>query len=100
MSEPKHDGRRISETGGGAERSGSSGGDLGKQQKLEYDRNPEVDPRLRVMKRFRDFFSDQNRYVIMCPKGVDGREVYIKFHSKLTCTRVCSCSHASLRGPI
>ena len=34
------------------------------------------------MERFREFFCQENRYVITCPKGVDVREICINFHSK------------------
>ena len=51
----KHDGRRILENGGGAGRSGSDGENLGQKQKVEGKRKPDVDARLRVMERFRDF---------------------------------------------
>ena len=53
---------------------------LGHQRKAEEERNPDVDPRLRVMEQFREFFSDHNKDIIMCPKGADSMEVCIKFY--------------------
>ena len=41
-----------------------------------------MDPRLRVMERFREFFYQDNRDGITCPKGAYARETCIKFHSK------------------
>ena len=54
---------------------------MGQQIKVEDESNPDVETRLGVMERFREFFSDQNRGGIMCLNGEDG-----KFYSKLTCT--------------
>ena len=62
------------------------------------ERNPDLDPYLRVMKRFREFLCDQNRNGITCPKGIDVMEVCINFHSKETCTCGCSHSQTSLQG--
>ena len=63
-------------------RCGSDGDGLEQQRKREEDRNPDVEPCLRVMERFRRFFCQENRYIITCPKGADSREISIKFHSK------------------
>ena len=57
-----------------------------------------MEPRLRVMEQFREFSCETNRDGITCPNGSDGREVFIKFHSKGKRTRDCFRSHASLRG--
>ena len=53
MPEPKNNGQRIWENGGGAGRIGSSEENLGRKRKAEEERNLDVDPRLRVMERFR-----------------------------------------------
>ena len=55
MPVPNHNGQRISKNSGGAGRSGSGGEKLGKQQKVEDERNPDLDPRLRVMEQLREF---------------------------------------------
>ena len=54
--EQKSDGRRISESSGGSGRSGSGGENSGHQRQRKEDINPDVDPRLRVMDRFRGFY--------------------------------------------
>ena len=69
----KNNGRRRSESGGGAVRSGSGTEKLVQQRKREEDRNPDMDPHLRVMERFREFLCESNRDVITCPKGEDVR---------------------------
>ena len=66
-------------------RSSSGGENLGQQQKVEDERNPDVDPHIRVMERFRDFFCETNRDEITCTKGSDSREVFINLHSKGNC---------------
>ena len=54
--EQKNNGRRKSESGGG------SGGDsLGQKSKRDEERNPDVDPRLRVMERFQEFLSQAKK---------------------------------------
>ena len=57
---------------------------------MEYERKPDVNPHIRVMKKFREFFYETNREGITCPNGADGREVCIKFHSKGNFTNDCS----------
>ena len=42
---------------------------------MEDERNPDVESRLRVMERFREFFCETNRDRITCPNGADEREV-------------------------
>ena len=96
--EQKNDKWRRSEISGGAGRSGSGIENPGQQRQREEESNPDVDPRLRVMERFRDFFCDKNRYGIMWPKGKDSRELWIRLHSKGNCTRDCFYSHAYLCG--
>ena len=97
MPAQKNYGQRRLENSGGVGRRISGGENLGQQQKVEDERNPDVDSRLRVMEIFREFLCETKRDGITCPEGADGREVCIKFHSKGTCTRGCSCSHASLQ---
>ena len=43
------------------------------KSKRDEERNPDVDPRMRVMERFREFFCEANRDGIICPKGADIR---------------------------
>ena len=78
----KNDGQRRSENGGGVERSGSGRENSGYQRQRDEERNPKLDPRLRVMEIFKYFLYETNRDGITCPKGEDDREVCIKFHSK------------------
>ena len=46
-------------------RSGSGRKNLGQKWKVEDERNTDVDPRLRVMEKFREFFYETNRDDIM-----------------------------------
>ena len=46
-----------------------------------------MDIHLRVIEVFRWFLCEKNREGITFPKGEDGIEVCIKFHSKGNCTR-------------
>ena len=64
------------------------------------ERNPDLDPRLRLMEGFRIFFYETNRDSIMCPKGSKNIEVCIQFLSKGNCTCNTSRSHPYLRGQI
>ena len=61
------------DNGSGAGRRVSGGKNFGQQQKLEYERNPDMDPHIRVMEIFREFLCDHKRDGIMCPKGADSR---------------------------
>ena len=70
--------------------SGSGRENLGQKRYREEYRNPDVDPHLRVMERFREFLCEANRDGITFPKVSDGREVCIKFHYKGNCFRDCS----------
>ena len=54
--ENKNNGRIKSESGGG-----SGGGGLGQLRKREEEKNPDMDPRLRVMERLRELFNLANR---------------------------------------
>ena len=42
---------------------------MGQQLKMEDWKNPDVEPRLRVIERFRQFFCETYRYGITLPKG-------------------------------
>ena len=46
---------------------------MGQQQKVNDERNPDMDPRLRVMEIFRDFFCETNMDGITYTKGEDDR---------------------------
>ena len=69
------DGRRKSESGGGSWRSSSGEEKSGQQRQREEERNPDVDPRLRVVEIFQDFLCEANRDGITFPKGADYIEV-------------------------
>ena len=87
MFSQNNDGQRILESGGGAGRSGSGGENPEQQRHREEERNPDMDPSIREMKRFTEFFCKTNRDYITCPKGEEVREVCIKLHSKGNCIR-------------
>ena len=87
MPAQKHHGQRVLTSGGGPGRTGSGWGNFGKQQKVEDKRNPDVDSRLRVMEKFREFVCETNMDSITRQKGEDGSEVFIKSHFKGNCNR-------------
>ena len=66
-------GRRISESGGGLSRGGLVGGSSVQLRKRDKERNQDVDPRLRVMERFQEFFNPVNKDVRTCPNRVNSR---------------------------
>ena len=67
--EKKADERRKSESGGGSGGGGLVRGSLGQLRKRGEERNPYVDPHLRLMERLWDSFIPDNIYVHTCPKG-------------------------------
>ena len=69
----KKDVRSNSESGGSLCGGGLGRDGLVQQRKGNEKRNPDVDPRLRVIERFRIFFSQANRYSITCPKRVNDK---------------------------
>ena len=86
MPAQKNDGKMRSKSGGVAGRSGSCRENLGQQRQREEERNPDLDPRLRLAEIFREFFCETNRGGIRVSKGAYGREICIKFHFKGNCT--------------
>ena len=70
----------CSSGGGGSGRDRSDGDGSVQQRKREEYRNPEMDPHLRVMERFRELYSHSNKDGITCPDVVDSREICIKFN--------------------
>ena len=65
---------------------------------MEEEINLDVDPRIRVMEIFQEFFYESNRGGITCLKGADDREFCIKFYSKENFFRDCYRLQASLHG--
>ena len=65
--------RRKSESGGGLGGGGLGRYGLGQKRKRDRDRNPGVEPSMRVMDRFWEYLSHTNRDGITFPKGVDVR---------------------------
>ena len=72
----KNNARRNSESVSGSDRCGLGGDGLGHQRKRDAERNPEMEPCMRVMERFREFIIHSNRDSITFPKGLDSRYMH------------------------
>ena len=60
--------------------------------------NNGVDPQLRIMERLGEMTAAAHSKNLRCPLAADGREICLRFHSKVDCVRSCTRSHPTVRG--
>ena len=55
--------------------------------------NHRIDAQLRIMERLGDMTGAAHLENLRIPLAEDGREIYLRFISKVECVRSCTCSH-------
>ena len=89
---PREEGRRKSEVNGIGARQGGRG--VGEGTVFNHG----VDPQLRISENLGIITQAARTENLRLPVGADGREISLRFSSKVECNRSCTRSHAPLRG--